>query len=66
MRQPCPAPNVDAKTVKSVVAVLLVTAGLINFLPVAGVLSTDILASAYGIPVPEGDLLILPRRIVQP
>lgn len=46
----------------SIVATLLIAAGLVNFLPVAGVLSADILASAYGIAVPEGDLLILLRH----
>ncbi len=48
--------------VKFVISALLVTAGLINFVPVAGVLSADILASAYVIQAPEGDLLILLRH----
>jgi hypothetical protein len=48
--------------VKHTVSALLIAAGLINFFPVAGVLSADILASAYGIPPPEGDLLILLRH----
>ena len=45
-----------------VVSALLVIVGLINFLPVAGVLSVEILANAYNIPQPEGDLLILMRH----
>lgn len=47
---------------RRIVSVLLIAAGLVNFLPAAGVLSADILASAYGIAVPEGDLLILLRH----
>jgi hypothetical protein len=45
-----------------VVFVLLVAVGLVNFLPVAGALSANLLASAYGIAAPEGDLLILMRH----
>jgi hypothetical protein len=48
--------------VKLIVSVLLIAAGLINFIPVAGILSAEILASAYGIQAPEGDLLILLRH----
>lgn len=44
------------------VSALLVAVGLVNFLPVVGVLSADILASAYGIAAPAGDLLILLRH----
>lgn len=42
--------------------VLLIAAGLVNVLPVAGVLSASIFADAYGIAAPEGDLLILMRH----
>lgn len=45
-----------------VVSALLISVGLVNFLPVAGVLSAQVLASAYGIPAPAGDLLILLRH----
>lgn len=45
-----------------VICVLLVVVGIINFLPVAGVLSAETLARAYGIDAPEGDLLILMRH----
>jgi hypothetical protein len=48
--------------VHRIVAVLLVFVGLVNFLPVAGILSADILANAYGIPAPTGDLLVLLRH----
>jgi len=42
--------------------ILLIAVGLVNVLPVAGVLSASILADAYGIAAPEGDLLILMRH----
>ncbi|QGX40745.1 phosphopantetheine adenylyltransferase [Permianibacter aggregans] len=42
--------------------VLLIAVGLVNVLPVVGVLSASILADAYGIAAPEGDLLILMRH----
>jgi hypothetical protein len=45
-----------------IVSTLLVAVGLVNFLPVTGVLSADILANAYGIPAPAGDLLVLLRH----
>jgi hypothetical protein len=51
-----------AEAVKHIVSALLIAAGLINFLPVAGVLSAEVLAAAYGIQAPEGDLLILMRH----
>ncbi|MGB0652467.1 MAG: phosphopantetheine adenylyltransferase [Thermoplasmatota archaeon] len=41
---------------------LLVLVGLINLAPAVGVLSAKLLADAYGIPAPEGDLLILLRH----
>lgn len=44
------------------ITVLFLIAGLINFAPVAGVLSADTLANAYGIAAPQGDLLILMRH----
>lgn len=42
--------------------ILLIAVGLVNVLPVAGVLSANILAEAYGISAPDGDLLILMRH----
>jgi hypothetical protein len=48
--------------VKRIVAALLVFVGLVNLLPVAGVLSAEILANAYGIPAPTGDLFVLLRH----
>lgn len=44
------------------ITVLFLIAGLINFAPIAGVLSADTLANAYGIAAPQGDLLILMRH----
>ena len=44
------------------IQVLLIIAGLINFVPVVGVLSAETLAGLYEIPAPEGDLLILMRH----
>ena len=41
---------------------LLVAVGVVNFLPVAGLLGAETLANAYGIAAPEGDLLILMRH----
>ena len=52
----------EAETVKNIVSALLIAVGLINFIPVAGILSAEILASAYGIAAPEGDLRILLRH----
>jgi hypothetical protein len=40
----------------------LIVAGLINFVPVVGVLSAQVLAGFYEIPPPQGDLLILMRH----
>jgi hypothetical protein len=48
--------------VNRIVAALLVFVGLVNFLPVTGVLSAEILADAYGLPAPTGDLLVLLRH----
>ena len=47
---------------KRVISMLLIVVGVVNLLPVAGVLSAGLLASAYGIPYPDGDLLILLRH----
>ena len=47
---------------KKLVSALLVVVGLVNFLPVIGVLSAENVARAYGIDVPEGDLAILMRH----
>lgn len=44
------------------ISALLIIVGLINFFPAVGILSANVLANAYGIPVPEGDLLILLRH----
>ena len=40
----------------------LILAGLVNVFPVIGIASADVLARLYGIPAPEGDLLILMRH----
>ncbi len=45
-----------------VVTACLIVAGLINFVPVVGVISAEVLAGFYEIPPPEGDLLILMRH----
>ncbi len=47
---------------KRVVTACLIIAGLINFVPIVGVLSADVLAGFYEISPPEGDLLILMRH----
>lgn len=41
---------------------LLIIVGLINFIPITGVASADTLARLYGIPAPQGDLLILMKH----
>ena len=45
-----------------VISALLILVGLINFAPVFGVVSGQALSNAYGIAIPEGDLLILLRH----
>ncbi|ANM28391.1 hypothetical protein ABI59_00245 [Acidobacteria bacterium Mor1] len=45
-----------------IVSLLLVLVGIVNLLPVAGIRSGTLLAKAYGISEPEGDLLILMRH----
>ena len=45
-----------------VITGLLIVVGLINILPVLGVLSADRLAQAYGVPVAAADLEILLRH----
>ena len=47
---------------KPVITMLFIIAGLVNFAPITGMLSADMLASAYGITAPDGDLLILLRH----
>lgn len=44
------------------ISALLVVVGLINFGPVMGVVSAQVLADAYGIAPPDGDLLVLMRH----
>lgn len=45
-----------------VTVALLILVGLLNAVPVIGVVSADVLAGLYGIPAPDGDLLILMRH----
>ena len=45
-----------------IITALLILVGLINFFPVLGVLSAEVIANAYNIPAPEGELLILMRH----
>jgi len=45
-----------------IISGLLIAVGLVNFLPVAGIASAEVLTSAYGIVAPEGDLLLLLRH----
>ena len=45
-----------------IITTLLILVGLINVFPLLGVLSAEVLATAYNIPAPEGDLLILMRH----
>lgn len=45
-----------------VISAILVIVGVINFVPVAGVLSSAALAKAYGIDPPTGDVLVLLRH----
>ena len=47
---------------KPVITMMFIIAGLVNFAPITGMLSADMLASAYGITAPDGDLLILLRH----
>ena len=47
---------------KTLLTVLIVIAGLINFAPVAAIRSAEALAVMYGISEPAGDLLILMRH----
>lgn len=44
------------------VAIVLFVVGLVNLLPLAGVLSSRALAEAYGIDEPSGDLALLLRH----
>ncbi len=43
-------------------AALFIVVGLINFAPIGGLLSAELLANSYGITAPHGDLLILLRH----
>lgn len=45
-----------------VVSATLVAVGAINIVPLAGVLSSEALAKAYGIEQPTGDVLVLLRH----
>jgi hypothetical protein len=45
-----------------VISAILVIVGIINFVPVAGVMSSAALAKAYGIDAPTGDVLVLLRH----
>lgn len=47
---------------KNLVAMILLTVGLINFAPIVGLLGADNLARLYDIAAPEGDLQILLRH----
>ena len=47
---------------KSFIAAALLVAGLINLAPVIGVISADQLEGMYGIPLANGDLVILMRH----
>ena len=47
---------------KRAVSVLLVIVGFINFFPIVGFVSADMLVALYGIDAPQGDLLILLRH----
>ena len=44
------------------VSVILIVVGLINFAPVAGVVSSQAVSKAYGIDAPSGDLALLLRH----
>lgn len=44
------------------VSVILIVVGLINFVPVAGVVSSQAVSKAYGIDEPSGDLALLLRH----
>lgn len=45
-----------------IITALLVIVGMINFLPIIGILSADKLASLYGVTINEPNLLILIRH----
>lgn len=45
-----------------IISILLIVVGLVNFLPVFGIVSAAALSKAYGIDLPQGDLLILMRH----
>ena len=47
---------------KTIIQVLLLIVGLINFFPVIGVISADVLVKLYGGEILTGDLLILMRH----
>lgn len=47
---------------QKVITILLLLVGVINFVPVIGVLSTERLSSLYGIATLDGDLLLLMRH----
>ena len=49
-------------TREKIVRLLLALVGIVNLLPLAGIRSGALLAQAYGIAAPEGDLLILMRH----
>jgi hypothetical protein len=44
------------------ISAVLVIVGLINFVPIIGVTSAEVLATLYGIPSLDGDLLLLMRH----
>ncbi len=44
------------------VSVILVVVGLINFVPIAGMVSSQAVSRAYGIKEPSGDLALLLRH----
>lgn len=44
------------------ISALLIVVGLVNFIPIVGIVSAQALSRAYGIELPEGDLLILLRH----
>ena len=51
-----------AQELERAISAVLVIVGLINFLPVIGVSSAEVLATLYGIPALDGDLLVLMRH----
>jgi hypothetical protein len=52
----------DGSLVRRVIQGALIVAGLIHFLPVAGVIGADRLTSMYAIPFADANLLILMRH----